>query len=56
MQQFMYVLTQSTTNYFDYSLKYHGSQRNKQNMTMAIYKEILATCIKSKKAIFIYNI
>ena len=56
MQQFIYVLTQSTTNYFDYSLKYHGSQTNKQNMMMATYKEILATCIKSKKAIFIYSI
>ena len=30
-------------------LKYNGSQTNKQNMIMATYKELLGTCIKSKK-------
>ena len=31
------------------TFKYHGSQANKQNMIMTTYKELLGTCIKSKK-------
>ena len=31
-------------------LKYHGSETKKQNVVMKTYKELLGTCIKSKKA------
>ena len=37
-------------------LKYRWSQTNKQNMIMTTYKELLETCIKSKKVAYIYTV
>ena len=37
-----------------FCLKYPWSQKNKQNMIMTTYKELLETCIKSKKVEYIY--
>ena len=35
--------------------KYHWSATNKQNIIMTTYKELLRTCIKSKKVAYIYR-
>ena len=49
------IINTECLQYFIY-LDYHISQTKKQNIVMKTYKELLGTCIKSKKTVYLKTV